>query len=299
MESVFSVKPLEALLVAGHDVRFVMRPLGPLSTRRDPVLKRHRGFDVAMRRLLGLRPDDAKTNPLAVAADHAIPAWLCGSVNTPLVRQLLVREGVELIVIGFFNQLLAPSTLEAVPLGAINMHPSLLPQWRGPSPLFWTFHAAETQTGLTIHRVAPGEDNGRIMGRVPLPLTPGVAGEDVVDALASLAAHHINGCIDRVAAGEPGLEQDETQATRAPRPGPDDVVISRSWPARRIFSFVRGVGRWNTLTLQTPTESYRVLDALDVDETRDLPGEHLIMGDQIVLGTSDGVVRLLVRRNAG
>jgi methionyl-tRNA formyltransferase len=298
MESVFSVKPLEALLTAGHDVRFVMRPLGPLASRRDPVLKRHRGFDVAMRRILGVRPDEARTNPLAVAADHAIPAWLCGSANTPMVRQLLVRERVELIVIGFFNQLLSRVTLASVPLGAINMHPSLLPRWRGPAPLFWTFHAGERQTGLTIHRVSPGEDDGRMIARIPVSLSLGAAGEDVVDDLAALAARHVNESIARVAAGDPGLEQDEADATRAPRPGPDDVAIDPSWPARRIFNFARGVGRWNTLTLATPGESYRVLDALDVDEARELPGEFLVMGDQVLLGTPSGVVRLLVRRVA-
>jgi methionyl-tRNA formyltransferase len=299
MESVFSVQPLEALLAAGHDVRFVLRPLGPLSTRQDPVLRRHRGFDVAMRRLLGVRPDEHRTNPFAVAADRDIPAWLCGSVNTPMVRELLERERVDLVVIAFFNQLLSSSTLQVAPLGAINLHPSLLPHLRGPAPLFWTFHAAETTTGLTIHRVAPGEDDGDIITALPVPLPPGTAGEDLVDDLAALAARHIDDAVRRVAAGERGTPQDERLATRAPRPGPTDVVIDPSWPARRIFTFARGVGRWNTLVLHSGGEVHRVLDAVDVEEGRHLPGEQVLLGEQLLLGTSDGVVRLVVRRALG
>ena len=75
MESVFSVRPLEALLAAGHDVRFVMRPIGGIDTRTTGVIKRHRGFDVAVKRALGFaRVDDDKRNPLLVAARAEIPA---------------------------------------------------------------------------------------------------------------------------------------------------------------------------------------------------------------------------------
>jgi methionyl-tRNA formyltransferase len=299
MESVFSVQPLEALLAAGHDVRLVLRPLGPLSTRKDPVLRRHRGFDIAMRRLLGVQPDEHRTNPLAVAADRNIPAWLCGSVNTPMVRDLLRRERIDLVVIAFFNQLLSATTLQVAPLGAINLHPSLLPRWRGPAPLFWAFHNGDTETGLSIHRVSPGEDDGELISALPIPLTPGTAGEDLVDDLAVLAAAHINDAVMRVAAGERGTPQDESLATRAPRPGPDDVIIDPSWPARRIYGFARGVGRWNNLVLSAGGEAHRVLDAIDVEEGRQLPGEQVLLGDELLLGTSDGVVRLLVRRTPG
>lgn len=299
MESVFSVQPLEALLAAGHNVRLVLRPLGPLSTRRDPVLRRHRGFDVAMRRLLGVSPDEHRTNPLAVAADRDIPAWLCGSVNTPMVRDLLARERIDLVVIAFFNQLLSAETLQSTPLGAINLHPSLLPRLRGPAPLFWTFHDGETETGLTIHRVSPGEDDGDIIKALPVPLPPGTAGEDLVDNLAALAAGHIHDAVERVAAGERGRPQDERLATRAPRPGPTDVVIDPSWPARRIYSFARGVGRWNNLVLHAAGETHRVLDAIDYEEGRELPGEQVLLGEELLLGTSDGVVRLAVRRTLG
>lgn len=296
MESVFSVRPLEALLAAGHDVRFVLRPLGPLSTRQDPVLRRHRGFDVAMRRLLGVRADEHRTNPLAVAADRDIPAWLCGSANTPQVRDLITKERVDLIVISFFNQLLKPATLQAAPLGAINLHPSLLPRLRGPAPLFWTFRDGHVETGLTIHRVAPGEDNGDVVMALPMPLPPGTMGEDLVDDLAELAATHITTAVDRVGAGDKGAPQDESQATRAPRPTDADVVIDGTMPAQRIFNFARGVGRWNNLVVHAAGETHRVLDAIDVDESRRLPGDQVLLGDELLLGTCEGVVRLLVRR---
>jgi methionyl-tRNA formyltransferase len=296
MESVFSVRPLEALLAAGHDVRFVLRPLGPLSTRNDPVLKRHRGFDIAMRRLLGLNVEEHRTNPLAVAADRDIPAWLCGSANTPMVRQLLTKERIDLIVVAFFNQLLSANTIAAAPLGAVNMHPSLLPHHRGPAPLFWTFKDGDDVGGLTLHRIAPGEDDGSIVSATPLPLPFGLSGEDLVDQLAELAGAEVCNAVARLAAGEQGTAQDHDLATRAPRPGPADVVIDGSQSAKRIFTFARGVGRWNNLVVHAGGDVLRVLDAVEVDDSRQLPGELVLIGDDLLLGTTDGVVRLKIRR---
>jgi methionyl-tRNA formyltransferase len=296
MESVFSVRPLEALLQAGHDVRCVLRPIGPLSSRNDPVLKRHRGFDLAMRKLLGMSEHEPRTNPLALAADRDIPAWLCGDVNTPAVQKVLARERVDLIVIAFFNQLLKRPTWEVAPLGAINLHPSLLPRHRGPAPLFWTFKDGDDETGLSFHRIAAGEDNGALLKSVRVPLELETGGEDLVDDLAAIAATHIGDVVNAVAAGATGSMQEEHAATRAPRPTPADVVIDASLPAERIFRFARGVGRWNTLVTHAFGQELRILDALDVDAHRIMPGQHVLIGDDLLLAVADGVVRLRVRR---
>jgi len=295
MESVFSVAPLEALLAAGHDVRLVVRPVGPLSSRRDPVLRRHRGFDLAMRRLLGLHDDAARVNPLALAADRDIPAWLCGDASTPAMQALLRKERVELIVVAFFNQLLRPALLASVPLGAVNLHPSLLPAYRGPAPLFWMFKDGVEQGGLTVHRIAPGEDDGAVLRRVPVPIPLGVAGEDLVDKLAAVARAAVGDGVDDVARGVAGVPQEHTAATRAPRPVAEDLVVDGALPARRVFHFARGVGRWNQLVAHAAGVRLRVIDAIDVDDARTIPGEHALVGDELHLGCRDGVVRLKVR----
>jgi methionyl-tRNA formyltransferase len=296
MESVFSVRPLEALLAAGHDVRLVMRPIGPLSSRRDPVLRRHRGFDLALRRLLGLREDAARTSPFAVAADRDIPAWLCGDASTPAVAALLKKERVDVIVVAFFNQLLKPALLQVPPLGAVNLHPSLLPAYRGPAPLFWTFRDGAEHTGLTLHRIAPGEDDGAVLRRVPLPVALGTPGEALVDTLADVAHDHVVDAVAAVAGGAVGEAQEHAAATRAPRPADADLILDPAWPARRLFHFARGVGRWNALVVSPPGgPPLRVLDGVDFDEGRALPGEHAVVGDILHLGCADGVVRLRIR----
>ena len=169
MESVFSVKPLEALLRDGHDVRLLMRPMGSMETRKRQVLRRHRGFDVVVRRAFGLAVNDAR-DPFALAAQRDIPAYIVGDASAPASLALLAREKIDLVVVAFFNQLLKPAFLQVPRLGAINAHPSLLPTYRGPAPLFWTYRDNVRTTGLTVHRIAPGEDDGDVLLQVlPLP----------------------------------------------------------------------------------------------------------------------------------
>lgn len=295
MESVFSVRPLQALIVAGHDVRFVLRPIGALSTRRDQVLKRHRGFDLRMRRLLGLKNNEVRTNPLAVAADRDIPAWLCGDASAPQVQNLVRRENVDVLVISFFNQLLKPALFSIPALGAINLHPSLLPLWRGPAPLFWTYKEGNESSGLSIHKIAAGEDNGAVLRLLPCALPLGMAGEDLVDELADLAAAHVVGAVEDVARGMVGVAQDEARATSAPRPTEQELLIDGSLPARRLFHFARGCGRWNPLWCDVLGDRLRVIDADSYDDSMSMPGEHALIGDLLHLGTVEGVVRLKVQ----
>ena len=299
MESVFSVRPLEALLREGHDVRFVLRPIGPLSSRKEPVLRRHRGFDVGWRRLLGIA-DDTGANPFEVAADRDIPAWLCGDASSPAVQRLVEREELDVIVVAFFNQLLKPAVFARPRLGTLNLHPSLLPCYRGPAPLFWTYRDGCEEAGLTCHLVAEGEDNGAILCQERLPLPLGTAGEDLVDTLAETAAATLPELLRSLANGlTRGTPQEHDHATRAPRAGIGDLIIDGSMPARRIFHFARGVGRWNTLVCPIGGEQLRVLDAVSFDDHGRIPGEHARIGDVLHLGTVEGIVALQVRSLSG
>ncbi len=83
--------------------------------------------------------------------------------------------------------------------------------------------------------------------------------------------------------------------SRAPRPTESDLLVDPSLPAKRVFQFVRGVGRWNPLWCTATGLRLRVLDADSWDDSY-LPGEHALIGDMLHLGCADGVVRLNVRR---
>lgn len=293
MESVFSVRPLLAMLRAGHDVRFVMRPIGPLATRTQPILRRHRGFDVAVRRLLGRGDGEAaRRDPFAVAAGADIPAWIVGNASAPAAVKLVERERVDVLVVAFFNQLLKPAVLGAARYGAVNLHPSLLPSYRGPAPLFWTYRDGAAESGLTVHRVAAGEDDGDVLAKSVVPVPFGMPGEDLVDTLAEHAERSLVSVLEAIDRGAAGDRQDASRATRAPRPTDADLLVDASLGARRAFHFVRGVGRWNQLVVDVAGTRVRVVDAVELDTERRVPGEVALVGDTVCLGCEDGVVML-------
>ncbi len=296
MESVFSVRPLEALLAAGHDVCFVMRPVGGIETRRKPILKRQRAFDFTWKKALGFPNDDADRNPLAVAAEREIPAWLVGDASAPAAVELVQRMKPDVLVVAFFNQLLKAPVFAPLRLGAVNVHPSMLPRYRGPAPLFWTFRDGCEQTGITVHRLSPGEDDGDVLRAEVVPLPLGTRGEDLIDDLAERAARLVLESVEGLERGTlRGAAQNAGEATRAPRPQDDHMRIDASMGARRIFHFVRGVGRWSPLWTDADGARLRVIDALDLDEGKSLPGETARIGDTLMIGTAEGIVTLFVR----
>lgn len=293
MQSEYSVAPLEALLAAGHDVRFVMRPLGR-ERRRDPLLERHRERTPRGRAL-----ELARTEPFVVAERARVPRYFVGDASSAPALRLYREERVDVLVVAFFNQLLRPAAFEGLPCGAVNAHPSLLPEYRGPAPLFWTFHDARTRTGVTVHRIGRGEDDGCVFQRAPVDIPFGTRGERLLPTLARAAARGVVDALGRLASGACDTEeQDHARATRAPRPTSTEQQVNPSWDARRVFAFVRGVGRWNRLVFQAGDVCLRVIDAEHVDDRQRVPGDWALVGDTLVLACREGSVTLRVKELA-
>lgn len=292
MESSFSVRPLEALLAAGHEVCLVVRPLGSAASEKAPVLKRHRAFDNAVRRLLRLpATGDLTRDPLAVAARANIPAWIVGDASQSRMIRRLVQARVDLIVVAFFNQLLKPAVYQAARLGAINLHPSLLPRYRGRAPLFWMFRNGETEGGLSVHRIDAGEDTGPLLAQQRVRIAFGTPGEAYVDALAEQAGPIVTRVVAELEAGRcNSWTQSAIATTRAPRPKGADLLVDPCMGARRAFSFVRGVGRWNDVCVAVGDRHVRVVDAVALEEDKRMPGECVSVGDLLQVGFDDGVV---------
>src|SRR5262249_53701889 len=93
-------------------------------------------------------------DPFALAEEHRIPCYLVGDASGSRAMALLRRHPADIHCVAFFNQLLRKNVLALPRLGTVNLHPSLLPAYRGPAPLFWVFRDGARETGLTLHLVA-------------------------------------------------------------------------------------------------------------------------------------------------
>lgn len=290
MPSAFSAAPLAALLEAGENVRFVMRPLGRESrrlSRLDP--------ESAHESWLRTRNRMSDADPFSVAERYGVPRYVVGDASSFLVEDLIRRERIDLFVIAFFNQLLRPNILRLLPLGAVNAHPSLLPRYRGPAPLFWTFRDGRAETGVTVHQLAAGEDDGPIILQSPHPLPTGMTGEALIHELSALAAHGFLATLRALRRGRlVTTPQDPRCVVRAPRPSLDDLRLNPQLSVARIYGFVRGVGRWNPIYVGEDDHRIRVVDADGVRPGARLPSSWVLSGNRLQFQCADGVVDLNV-----
>ena len=250
MGGVFSRTPLEALLRAGADVRAVVEPApAELRMAGDEPFTRLAAWaeSGAGRRGLPLAGAGGGTgrSMREIAASAGAPLYSVRRlVDTRTVAALAAHEP-DALCVACFTRRLPPAILALPRLGALNAHPSLLPENRGPDPLFWTFHEGAQETGVTVHLMDEGLDTGSILARRRVDVAEVeqweseaklearlamVAGELLVEALAGLAAGTL--------APTP---QDEARATYHSWPTAEDYVIDATWNMRRALAFASGV----------------------------------------------------------
>jgi len=145
----------------------------------------------------------------------------------------------DLIVSGGFPWRI-PSEVLALPrLGAINMHPALLPRYRGPAAIEWALRNGDAELGFTVHRLSPDFDTGPILAQTRIP----IADDDDIDSLVAkfgpVLPDLLGQALERVARGDPGEVQDEAEATYAGLFDEEWRIIDWSQPGRTIHNQVR------------------------------------------------------------
>lgn len=162
----------------------------------------------------------------------------------------------DLIVSGGFAWLI-PKEVTAIPrLGAINIHPALLPRHRGPAALEWTFRSGDSETGFTIHRTSDEFDAGAILAQVRVPVDDEDNAYTLLTRLESNLPDLVETALARVARGDAGEPQNESQATYAGLFEPEWREIDWTQPARTIHNQARS---WVGFT-QTPLGAFGLIN---------------------------------------
>lgn len=169
-----------------------------------------------------------------------VPHLAAKGLDSSDLCQLVTMYQADLLLSVGYPKILPPPVLKAAPRGGLNVHPSLLPRYRGPSPVFWQVALAETRSGVTIHRLSAGIDEGPILSQVET----GIGAEETTGALflrlARLAAPLVLETVGRLEA-DPLAEhaQDPAMASLQRRFRDEDSVIDWSRPAEDLVRLVR------------------------------------------------------------
>lgn len=227
--SPLSVAALDALVPIASVAAVVMPAAG---SRRGPrsvlrsLMRRHAGRELAR-----------------AARRLGIPLLRAGRGPDPHLEAALRGLAPDLICVATFPYLLPASVLAIPRVGALGLHPSLLPRHRGPAPLFWTYLHDDAEAGVTVFWLGAGEDSGDVVFQEAIPLERGRAGADLYAEVARRGAALLARAVSATEAGRaPRLPQDASRATREPAPERGTWTIDfEAWGAERVWHVLRGV----------------------------------------------------------
>jgi methionyl-tRNA formyltransferase len=178
------------------------------------------------------------------AFERGIPVVEIGRPGHPETLAALSDLQPDAACVACFPQRIPKSLLALPRFGFLNLHPSLLPAYRGPQPLFWTFRNGENSTGVTIHFMDEGLDTGDIALQAPLDLPDGVSGAEAERLCATLGGRLMVEAVHRLQGGTLDRRPQPDGGSSFPSPTAEDFTISTTWPARRAFNFIRGAAGW-------------------------------------------------------
>jgi methionyl-tRNA formyltransferase len=181
-----------------------------------------------------------------IAAEKGVPVFQPASVNAPDGVAMLSGLSPDLLVVAAYGQILSKEVLSVPTQGAINVHGSLLPKYRGAAPVAWAILNGEAETGVTIIRMSAGLDAGDMLAKAAIPIGDETAGE-LEAKLAPLGAKLAVETIQRLKSGPvTGEKQDPAQVTKAPKLTKEMGLIDWTQPAERVCRQVRAMQPWPT-----------------------------------------------------
>lgn len=198
-----------------------------------------------------------KTHPTAVkeaALELGLAVREVPDVRDPVFESWLRGLGVDLLVVVAFV-ILPDSILAASRLGAVNLHGSLLPRWRGAAPVQRAIEAGDAVTGLSVFRLDSGVDTGGVLLRRELAIGELETSGELLERIGRAGGPALEESLDLLGQEPPptGDRQDPSQATRAPKLTPEEGRLDWTLPARRLHDKIRAFhpapGCWTELSL--------------------------------------------------
>ena len=220
----FASSALQALVEAGEDVVLAVT---------QPDREKGRGKELAM-------PEVKKC-----ALEHGVPVFQPEKVREAGAVQRIREASPEIIVVAAFGQILTKEILDIPKYGCINIHASLLPEYRGASPIQRCIADGKEKTGITIMQMDEGLDTGDILMQREIPIAGDETGGSLFDRLSELGAEMIREAIPLIRDGKLSpVKQDDSRATYVGTLKKDSGELDFSKDAEELERLVRAMDPW-------------------------------------------------------
>lgn len=244
-----------------------------------------------------LRPSPVKTLALA----HDCPVEQPESLRDPSAVETLGRYAPDVLIVAAYGLILPTTILNGPRLGALNIHASLLPRWRGAAPIQRAIEAGDTESGVCLMEMAPGLDTGPVVARRTTPLTETDTGGDLHDRLSVMGATLLADSLDDWAAGRlPAVPQPAEGVTYAAKITPDEARLDWTQPAVDLARRIRAFNPWPVARCGWDEATLRIWLAEPAGSDPTAEGQDLVAPGTVVAAhdaglevmTGSGVLRL-------
>jgi methionyl-tRNA formyltransferase len=235
-----------------------------------------------------------------LAAARGLPVFQPESLKQEEARDRIAAVKADLLVVAAYGLILPQAVLDAARFGALNIHASLLPRWRGAAPVQRALLAGDAQAGVTIMRMDAGLDTGPMLAQQAIAIEAEDDAGTLHDKLAALGARMIVEAIDALAAGRAReTPQPQTGVSYARKLDRQDAQIDWHRSATHIARQVRALCPAPGAATQWRGQSLKVWRAFPA-EGGGVAGQVLESGDGgIVIACGDGALRVIEMQRAG
>lgn len=236
--------------------------------------------------------------PVALIAEReGVPLYKPPSVKADFT-DILKFHGTELIVVVAYGKLLPREIIDFPPLGSINLHASLLPKYRGASPIQAALLNGERNTGITVQKMRVEMDAGDVIASRGIAIGPEWTAEHLTAKIAEAAPAFLRGTLESYLSGTATpVPQREEEATFCSIIRKDDGLVDWREDSERIRNRIRAFNVWPVCHTRLGGKTLRLFDALAAGPLRSagVPGEVLAVDKRegILVQTGRGVIALL------
>ncbi|MBN2555988.1 MAG: methionyl-tRNA formyltransferase [Anaerolineales bacterium] len=242
-----------------------------------------------------LTPPPVKT----VAGAEGIPIYQPVQLRSEDSIEQVASLAPDLIVVAAYGQILPSAILELPAHGCINIHASLLPRWRGASPIQAAIRAGDKATGITIMKMDVGLDTGPIIMQAMLPIPPAITGGGLSTLLAELGAETMVSILPGYLRGDLVPQSQPAGETYAPLLRKSDGLLIFSEDSNALIRQIRAFHPWPGTYFHLGSQRIAVHRAQAAPGSYGEPGETMIIDHLPAVATADGIILLEQIQPAG
>ncbi len=263
----YAVKTLEKLINSDHTVAAVFaqpdKPVGRKQILTPPPVK-------------------------VTAKKYNIPVYQPQSVKTGEALDIIKEIAPDVIVVVAYGKILPKEILSAAKYGCVNGHASLLPKYRGASPIQWCIVCGEEKTGVTTMLMDEGMDTGDILETVEVNIGGNETAEELFERLSVISADLMLSTLQKLSEGEITPKKQEGEPSYAPIIKKEMAVLDFNKSAKVLFNAVRGYYSWPCAYFFLDNKRIKVIKAQIGQKTEKTAGTVIDNSSKLSVACGDG-----------